>query len=737
MKKPEILVLKDKIKIRYLNTEIAEIAFYFGKDKILSFRGDKKLQDRILTIKNNAGIRVHMAREDFKRGFAVLFWSSLPEGDYEDPPLTCKIRFRKVRKYLIYQVGIEDPIYLHAMLHYPPKIAGGEPYIEPPEENPPYPPEELKVESELARAPWAYPIIANNLDSYTSLPLISGVLDLGNGWYLLVMPVSAENYSTYMYADARSIRIEPRSFMKINRGGVVPLFAIVLSENPYELYPSAFKIAGEFLDSPLALRSDREFPEFFEYLGWCSWNAYQKDVTEERVLEAVEKLLNSGVKIGFVLLDDGWQDISEDALVSFSANKEKFPNGLKALIRKVKDMGVKYFGVWLTLQGYWRGINPNSELAENFKDVLTRGQEYRDRLIPKPENAYNFFKKYYSRLRRWGVDFLKVDNQFDLYGYFAGKYPVKQAAKIYIEGVEAAACLQGLKILNCMSLIPENYSNWRSSSVARGGIDYIPYWREDFKRHALIYSYNSLWLSPLVWPDYDMFMSDDPLALNHAVLRAVSGGPIYITDRPGKHDVKLLKMLTLSDGRILKADAPTLPSRDTLFNDPYNEGYPLKLVNTITIKGYGVVGLIAVFNIDRWDREIKYRVSPGEVPGLEEGRYLAYEWRSGEMQILESNEKIEGSIPGLGFKLYFLAPLKKDFAVIGNTEKILSPRVVKQIHSTDDGYLVFMEEDGKILFYSEEGLKFKDLKGRVLEAIREDNIYLVEAPSVFRVKFTV
>jgi len=43
--------------------------------------------------------------------------------------------------------------------------------------------------------------------------------------------------------------------MKINRGGVVPLFAIVLSENPYELYPSAFKMAREYLDSPPALRN--------------------------------------------------------------------------------------------------------------------------------------------------------------------------------------------------------------------------------------------------------------------------------------------------------------------------------------------------------------------------------------------------------------------------------------------------------------------------------------------------
>jgi len=145
------------------------------------FQEGKKQQNRILTIRGSSGVKVHIAVEDLEKGSAVLFWSSLPIDDYGDPPLTCKIRFHKARKYLIYQVGIEDPIYLHAILHYPPKIAGGEPYIEPPEENPPYPSEELEVESELARAPWAYPIITNNLNSYTSLPLISGALDLGNG----------------------------------------------------------------------------------------------------------------------------------------------------------------------------------------------------------------------------------------------------------------------------------------------------------------------------------------------------------------------------------------------------------------------------------------------------------------------------------------------------------------------------------------------------------------------------
>ncbi len=119
--------------------------------------------------------------------------------------------------------------------------------------------------------------------------------------------------------------------------------------------------------------------------------------------------------------------MSEDVLASFSAGREKFPSGLEALIRKVRNLGIKYFGVWHTLQGYWRGVKPDSPLARELEDSLIRGSVYGDRLIPEPKaGARRFFDKFYKELRKRGVDFVKVDNQFDLYGYFLGKYPLKR-----------------------------------------------------------------------------------------------------------------------------------------------------------------------------------------------------------------------------------------------------------------------------------------------------------------------
>lgn len=75
MKKFEISLLKDKIKLNYLNTEIAEIAFYLGKEKTLLFQEDKKQQNRILTIRGSSGVEVHIAVEDLEGD--LLFSSGL------------------------------------------------------------------------------------------------------------------------------------------------------------------------------------------------------------------------------------------------------------------------------------------------------------------------------------------------------------------------------------------------------------------------------------------------------------------------------------------------------------------------------------------------------------------------------------------------------------------------------------------------------------------------------------
>ena len=92
---------------------------------------------------------------------------------------------------------------------------------------------------------------------------------------------------------------------------------------------------------------------------------------------------------------------------------------------------------------------------------------------------------------------------------------------------------------------------------------------------------NSLFLGEIGVPDWDMFTSTHKDAGMHAAARAVSGGPLYVSDRPGKHDPELLRKLVLPDGTHLRCSQPGRPTRDTLFTDPNTDGQSaLKIWNT-------------------------------------------------------------------------------------------------------------------------------------------------------------
>ena len=50
-------------------------------------------------------------------------------------------------------------------------------------------------------------------------------------------------------------------------------------------------------------------------------------------------------------------------------------------------------------------------------------------------------------------------------------------------------------------------------------------------------------------------------------MHQVSGGPVYVSDRPGKHDMDLLKRMVLPDGSVLLCAGPGRPTLDCLFAD--------------------------------------------------------------------------------------------------------------------------------------------------------------------------
>lgn len=69
--------------------------------------------------------------------------------------------------------------------------------------------------------------------------------------------------------------------------------------------------------------------------------------------------------------------------------------------------------------------------------------------------------------------------------------------------------------------------------------------------------------------------SAHPAAVLHGMARAVSGGAVYVSDKPGQHDFELLRRLVLPDGTVLRGALPGRPTRDSLFCDPLRDGTSL------------------------------------------------------------------------------------------------------------------------------------------------------------------
>ena len=101
--------------------------------------------------------------------------------------------------------------------------------------------------------------------------------------------------------------------------------------------------------------------------------------------------------------------------------------------------------------------------------------------------------------------------------------------------------------------------------------DFYPKEAASSHPHIAACAYNSLFLSVLCQPDWDMFQSKHPAAHLHACARAVSGGAVYVSDNVGRHYFDLLRMLVLRDGSVLRGKRPGLPTVDCIFSDPLKD----------------------------------------------------------------------------------------------------------------------------------------------------------------------
>jgi hypothetical protein len=133
-----------------------------------------------------------------------------------------------------------------------------------------------------------------------------------------------------------------------------------------------------------------------------------------------------------------------------------------------------------------------------------------------------------------------------------------------------------------------------------------------------------------------MFQTSHPWAWFHAAARCISGGPIYFTDSPGKHNVELIHEMTARTPRgntvILR---PPQVGKSSHAYIGYDEQKFLKMNTYVGMAKTGV-SILGVFNVCQ--NPLTELVLLRDFPGTEDGEYVIRSHISGGVSVPSTRE---------------------------------------------------------------------------------------------------
>ena len=171
---------------------------------------------------------------------------------------------------------------------------------------------------------------------------------------------------------------------------------------------------------------------------------------------------------------------------------------------------------------------------------------------------------------------------------------------------------------------------------------------------------------------------------------------MYVSDKPGEHDAALLRRLVCSDGSVLRADGPGLPTAKTLCVDPTRERVPLEIWNRS-----GDAGLIGVFHAlyaGGHAEIVSGAVGAADVPGLEGDRFACYALQAEQLSELGRSDARAFSLAEREFEIFWLVPIQQGFAALGLADKLNGPGALRRVdRSVAQACRIELADGGELL----------------------------------------
>lgn len=565
------------------------------------------------------------------------------------------------------------------------------------------------------------------------------IFELSNGRYLSLMPLSGEASVSWLettsdkklMVDYGTLGTDP-----VPGNAEVPLIAWAVSDNVYGSIAQIWKdvTASKLYQGKASLREEKNYPEAMKYLGWCTWEQYHKGISEEVMTNAFDRIEASDIPVRWVLIDDGHQTAKEgNRMVSMQPNGDKFPNGWQPIIARKKEDKVKWIGIWHTLLMHWGGVSPEHEMPnlapylmpQPVKNIskLPKDNQYLSEssastnvLIPKDNRADSekFYMEFMKMVKDFGFDFIKTDNVSRSTIEYYGTANAARAQKNNVLSLEKACTEHQLGLMNCSAQNTIGMLNATSSATMRTSPDYQKHNIATSKSQILQSVFNVVWLGQTLWPDHDMFHSSDmEVGETMSVTKALSGGPIYLSDDPADFNSDVILPLCYQDGLLIRPEAPGVPLPNSLFNDALYESEdvyktisPLKnkacaiaAYNLSVTAGKPLKGTITEDDYTHASAMIQPFEGSWDVP--KEGLVI-YDWKEQKGEKID-NKGLDFKIEGFGHKLFLLCPIRDQWAIIGRSDKYLSPSTVDILDTSARQVTIQLRESGPIALYSGAG----------------------------------
>jgi raffinose synthase len=270
------------------------------------------------------------------------------------------------------------------------------------------------------------------------------------------------------------------------------LFVGAAESDPFAAIAGAVAAAKSAIKT-FRVRAEKKLPGIVDYFGWCTWDAFYQDVTQEGVEAGLRSLVAGGAPPKFVIIDDGWQSVGTDQPhpddPAGEAKQPRLPRltgirenskfqghddpaaGIRTVVRAAKEeYGLKYVFVWHAITGYWGGVRPGAAgteqylssmqfpkispgVAENDPGMKTDWITAQGVGLMHPRAVYRFYDDQHAYLAAAGVDGVKVDEQCILETLGAGHGGRAQLTRQYHQALDASVAKNFPEngIIACMS----------------------------------------------------------------------------------------------------------------------------------------------------------------------------------------------------------------------------------------------------------------------------------------------